>query len=58
MAHGFAAGSMGPKVAAACQFARQTGHCAAIGNLHDAVNIVRGVAGTLIGINATPRAFL
>jgi carbamate kinase len=49
MAQGFAAGSMGPKVAAACRFVRQTGRCAAIGNLHDAVKIVRGEAGTLVG---------
>jgi carbamate kinase len=42
----FAAGSMGPKVAAACAFARVTGHRAAIGALADIEAIVAGEAGT------------
>jgi carbamate kinase len=45
----FAAGSMGPKVAAACRFARETGRPAAIGRLQDAVAILAGQAGTRIG---------
>ena len=45
---GFADGSMGPKVTAACEFAEQTGHCAAIGALDDIEHIVEGRAGTLI----------
>ncbi len=45
----FAAGSMGPKVAAACRFARETGHPAAIGRLQDAPAILAGQAGTRIG---------
>jgi carbamate kinase len=45
----FPAGSMGPKVAAACQFARATGKVAAIGSLADIPGIVRGDKGTLIG---------
>lgn len=47
-AMGFAAGSMGPKVTAACEFAEKTGHCAAIGALEDIKDIVEGRAGTLI----------
>jgi carbamate kinase len=45
----FPAGSMGPKVAAACQFAEKTGKVAAIGALADIAAIVRGEKGTLIG---------
>jgi carbamate kinase len=44
----FAAGSMGPKVEAACEFVEQTGTMAAIGRLDDAQAILRGEAGTLI----------
>jgi carbamate kinase len=44
----FAAGSMGPKVQAACQFARNTGKVAAIGSLADIEDIVNGAAGTQI----------
>ena len=45
---GFAAGSMGPKVQAACEFARQTGKTAVIGSLSDIEAIVQGSAGTHI----------
>jgi carbamate kinase len=45
---GFAAGSMGPKVEAACEFARHTGKAAVIGSLGDIEEIVRGTAGTRI----------
>ncbi|PBQ19944.1 carbamate kinase [Pseudomonas congelans] len=45
---GFAAGSMGPKVQAACEFARHTGKVAAIGSLADIEAIVQGLAGTRI----------
>jgi carbamate kinase len=45
----FPAGSMGPKVDAACRFARVTGHKAAIGALADIEAIVRGEKGTIIG---------
>jgi carbamate kinase len=44
----FAAGSMGPKVAAACAFARVTGNRAAIGALADIEAIVAGKAGTIV----------
>jgi len=42
----FAAGSMGPKVSAARQFAEKTGKVAAIGALVDLEDIVTGIAGT------------
>lgn len=42
------AGSMGPKVAAACGFARTTGNEAVIGSLADIADIVRGSAGTRV----------
>lgn len=45
---GFAAGSMGPKVEAACEFARKTGHTAVIGALADIEAIVQGKAGTRV----------
>jgi carbamate kinase len=44
----FAAGSMGPKVEAACAFVRQTSRRAAIGALADIERIVSGDAGTLV----------
>ncbi|TXH37890.1 MAG: carbamate kinase [Rhodospirillaceae bacterium] len=44
----FPAGSMGPKVDAACQFAMATSRTAAIGTLADIPDIVRGRKGTLI----------
>lgn len=44
----FPAGSMGPKVDAACQFARATGKIAAIGALADIPAIVRGERGTIV----------
>lgn len=48
-AHAFATGSMGPKAAAACRFAKATSRPAAIGSLRDAVGIVAGTNGTRIG---------
>jgi len=44
----FAAGSMGPKVDAACRFVRGTGKRAAIGELAALSNIIAGTAGTTI----------
>ena len=46
--HGFAAGSMGPKVDAAADFVARTGKRAAIGSLDDLAEILAGRAGTLI----------
>lgn len=48
----FAAGSMGPKVQAACEFARQTGKPAVIGSLADIEAIVGGSAGTRVDLGA------
>ncbi|MBN3848811.1 carbamate kinase [Paraburkholderia sp. Ac-20342] len=45
---GFAAGSMGPKVEAACEFARLTGRRAVIGALADIEQLVAGMTGTSI----------
>jgi carbamate kinase len=44
----FAAGSMGPKVEAACRFASRTGKSAAIGALADLGRIIAGEAGTTV----------
>jgi carbamate kinase len=44
----FAAGSMGPKVGAACRFVRATGRRAAIGALQDAAAVIAGTAGTQV----------
>jgi len=49
----FPAGSMGPKVEAACQFAELTGKQAAIGALKDLAKILKGNAGTTISAAAT-----
>ena len=48
----FAAGSMGPKVRAACRFVEQTGGLAAIGSIADAAALVRGEAGTIVAPDA------
>jgi carbamate kinase len=47
-AQSFAAGSMGPKVAAAISFVTNTGNVAAIGALADAAAVVDGTAGTQV----------
>lgn len=44
----FAAGSMGPKVQAACNFVRETGRRAVIGALADIEGLVAGTAGTSV----------
>ena len=49
----FAAGSMGPKVDAACRFVRATGKRAAIGELSQLSQILAGEAGTTIDAAAT-----
>ncbi len=56
----FPAGSMGPKVEAACAFARRSGKVAAIGALEDLPAILAGTAGTRIstsfpGLTYAPR---
>lgn len=55
----FAAGSMGPRVEAACRFVEHTGGEAAIGRLEDAALLLSGSVGTLIttgGGRATERS--
>lgn len=47
---GFAAGSMGPKVQAAVEFARKTGKDAVIGALPDIEAITQGTAGTRVSV--------
>lgn len=49
--HGFAAGSMGPKVEAALQFVERTGKRAGIGALRDIEAIVAGEKGTNVVLN-------
>lgn len=44
----FSAGSMGPKVEAACRFVERTGGRAAIASLADAIGAVRGDVGTQV----------
>jgi carbamate kinase len=44
----FAAGSMGPKVRAACSFVEETGGLAAIGSISDTPALLRGEAGTTV----------
>jgi carbamate kinase len=44
----FPVGSMLPKVVAACDFARETGHRAAIGALQDIEEMLAGEAGTIV----------
>lgn len=45
---GFAKGSMGPKVEAACRFVERTGKTAVIGALHEIDKILKGEAGTRV----------
>ena len=49
----FPAGSMGPKIDAACRFVEHTGHTAAIGALDDSEAILAGKAGTIITPSGT-----
>jgi carbamate kinase len=48
----FAAGSMGPKVRAACSFVEQTGGLAVIGSIADTPALLRGEAGTVVARDA------
>ena len=52
----FAAGSMGPKVAAALRFADNTGSRSAIGSLEQIEQIVDGTAGTQVALASAKRA--
>jgi carbamate kinase len=53
----FPPGSMGPKVAAACTFARASGKPAAIGSLTDIDRLMAGTAGTRVVTGAAPLVF-
>ena len=44
----FAAGSMGPKVEAACRFVQGTGKQASIGTFDDATGLLEGTVGTTV----------
>jgi carbamate kinase len=44
----FAAGSMGPKVRAACSFVEETGGLSAIGSISETPALLRGEAGTIV----------
>jgi carbamate kinase len=44
----FAAGSMGPKVKAACSFVEETGGQAVIGSIADTPALLRGETGTVV----------
>jgi carbamate kinase len=48
----FAAGSMGPKVRAACEFVQRTGRMAAIGSIDDTAALVLGEAGTTVTLES------
>lgn len=48
------AGSMGPKVEAACRFVEDVGGTAVIGRLQDTDQIVRGQAGTIVTAGPAP----
>ena len=51
----FAAGSMGPKVRAACSFVEQTGGLAVIGSMADTPALLRGEAGTTVSLRFRSR---
>ncbi|MGD0394801.1 MAG: carbamate kinase [Acidimicrobiales bacterium] len=51
----FPAGSMGPKVEAACRFVEATGYRAMIGRLQDAAELLEGSRGTIVEPSARAR---
>ena len=54
----FAAGSMAPKVKAACTFVEQTGRVAAIGSITETAALVAGEAGTTVALDAAELEFV
>jgi len=50
--HGFAEGSMGPKILAACEFVERTGKRAVIGSMADTPALLAGNAGTTVTLDA------
>lgn len=55
--YNFPDGSMGPKVDAACDFARTTGGLACIGSLKDAEEMLAGTAGTTVSSRCAKTEF-
>ena len=53
----FTAGSMGPKVRAACSFVEETGGLAAIGSISDTPGLLRGESGTIVTRDANGLEF-
>jgi carbamate kinase len=53
----FAAGSMGPKVQAACAFVEESGGLAVIGSIDDTPAMLRGEAGTVVTRDAAGLEF-
>jgi carbamate kinase len=53
----FAAGSMGPKVRAACNFVQESGGLAVIGSIDDTPAMLRGEAGTVVTRDAAGLEF-
>ena len=51
--HGFAEGSMGPKILAACEFVEKTGKRAVIGSMTDTPALLVGNAGTTVTHDAS-----
>jgi carbamate kinase len=51
--HGFAEGSMGPKVHAACEFVEKTGRRAVIGSMTDTWALLAGDVGTTVTLDAS-----
>jgi carbamate kinase len=47
----FPAGSMGPKIESACEFARSTGKTAIIGSLSDVAGLISGSSGTRVSLH-------
>jgi carbamate kinase len=48
---GFAEGSMGPKVLAACEFVEKTGKRAMIGSMTDTPSLLTGETGTTVTLD-------
>lgn len=56
--YSFPAGSMGPKVEAACDFAQATGNAAIIGSLSQTAELISGRAGTVVSVQEHAERFV
>lgn len=56
--YAFPAGSIGPKVESACDFAQATGNSAIIGSLSNVAGLVNGTAGTRVTVRQDAFAVL